>query len=83
MRRSERELERSVEDLIGDEPAVETWLREQLTAASFEYDVTAVDGVDSSNEVCVLETRDAKAYVPLEDVPDWIDPEEDLPVMDR
>lgn len=81
-----REALREMEERYGvAEPgSVREWAEEYIEAGmadGFTYRIN-YDGTDHDGEVCVMDDRDgfSSVWVPAADVPDWIDPEEDLPV---
>jgi hypothetical protein len=58
------------------------WVREYLEARledAFELEVTTPLGVEPE-AVCILDTERFELHAPVEDVPEWIDAERDLPV---
>lgn len=65
--------------------SVREWVEEQVEAAfgeDFEFRV-CYDEVDHDGEVCIMDDPDgfSSVWVPAADVPEWVDLEEDLPVI--
>lgn len=96
-RRSKRELERAVDDLAPAAPKTpHGWVNSYLEngwfedGGGFEYTVVGADGEiiqepDHSGKVCIWKAHSAvgtEFWAPEEDVPDWIDIDEDLPVRE-
>lgn len=84
-RRSRREIESAVEDLGGDpeNATVREWALAYLGETSGEIQTSYRD--TNPDGVRVVAPREGaiwgiECYAPREDVPDWVDVDEDLPV---
>ena len=81
-RKSKRELTAALDDVDGAPSTPRQWVRRHLNTRledGFTLDFPESDTTDAET-VCILDAERFEFYVPREDVPEWLDPDVDLPV---
>lgn len=86
-RKSKREIESTLDEFDGGEPAsVREWVNQYVVrkceSGLLEFTTTGRDATE--DEVCIWDAAlfPTSIWAPREDVPEWIDPAEDLPVIE-